>query len=449
MVSTALNNGTSSPIDIQIQGGTTHQASALAHDIKQQIANVPGAVDVHVVQRLDAPYLLFDVDRKKAADFGLSADDVVLQLVAAMNSSVSINRNFWIDTQSGNQYFVAVQYPENADLRLEDVLNIYATGTNQPHGVKLGQLVTIRHRIDAVELNHVSLYRTFDILVNTQNRDIASVAGDINRQLLALRPKIERRTSELEQQLTAQKASPTASKSALAKLEAEANGLKSLRWTLRGEYERMNRSFSDLGKGLLLAAILVYLLMVPLFRSYLGPFIIMFTVPLGLIGVLITLFVTRTTLNVQSEMGVIFLVGIVVSNGVLLVDFANKQRALGAPVGKAITSAATIRFRPIIMTFLATFLDLLPMAIGFGKGSEANVPLARAVVGGLLTSTFLTLFVVPILFTLLMREGTGQEVDVERELALQPLDGQPTSEHDVRHVTVVENGLRPVGEHGS
>jgi multidrug efflux pump subunit AcrB len=171
-------------------------------------------------------------------------------------------------------------------------------------------------------------------------------------------------------------------------------------------------------------------------------------VPLGLIGVLITLFVTRTTLNVQSEMGVIFLVGIVVSNGVLLVDFANKQRALGASVGKAITSAATIRFRPIMMTFLATFLDLLPMAIGFGKGSEANVPLARAVVGGLLTSTFLTLFVVPILFTLLMRERTGQEVDVERELALETSDGQPKSDHDIRHVTVVEN-LGLVGEHGS
>jgi len=449
MVSTALNNGTSSPIDIQIQGGTTQQASALAHDIKQRVASVAGAADVHVVQRLDAPYLLFDVDRKKAADFGLSADDVVLQLVAAMNSSVSINRNFWIDTESGNQYFVAVQYPENADLRLEDVLNIYATGTNQPHGVKLGQLVTIRHRMDAVELNHVSLYRTFDILINTQNRDIASVAGDINRQLVTLRPEIDRRAGELEQQLAALKASPTASKSALAKLESEANGLKSLRWTLRGEYERMTQSFSDLGKGLLFASILVYLLMVPLFRSYLGPFIIMFTVPLGLIGVLITLFVTHTTLNVQSEMGVIFLVGIVVSNGVLLVDFANKQRGLGASVRKAITSAATIRFRPIMMTFLATFLDLLPMAIGFGKGSEANVPLARAVVGGLLTSTFLTLFVVPILFTLLMRERTGHEVDIERELAPEPVDGQPTSEHEIRHATVVENGLRLAGEHGS
>jgi multidrug efflux pump subunit AcrB len=443
MVSTALNNGTSSPIDIQIQAGTTQQAAALAHQIRREVTDIPGAADVHVVQRLDAPYLLFDVDRKKAADFGLSADDVVLQLVAAMNSSVSINRNFWIDTQSGNQYFVAVQYPENSDLRLQDVMNIYATGTNQPHGVKLGQLVTVRHRNDAVELNHVSLYRTFDVLVNTQNRDIASVAGDVERRLARLRPQINKDVQDLEGQLTALTAKPGASKAAVSKLETALHGLKGLRWELRGEYERMNKSFSDLANGLVLAAILVYLLMVPLFRSYLGPFIIMFTVPLGLIGVLITLFVTHTTLNVQSEMGVIFLVGIVVSNGVLLVDFANKQRQLGASVHKAITMAASIRFRPIMMTFLATFLDLLPMAIGFGKGSEANVPLARAVVGGLLTSTFLTLFVVPILFTLLIRDRPP-EPDIDTELAEEPINGELLPAGNIMAATF--DGQSPAGE---
>jgi multidrug efflux pump subunit AcrB len=175
---------------------------------------------------------------------------------------------------------------------------------------------------------------------------------------------------------------------------------------LKGEYARMNESFARLGGGLFKAAALVYLLLVALFRSWLGPLIIMFTVPLGLIGVLTMLFVTGTTLNVQSEMGVIFLVGIVVSNGVLLVDFANRQRRLGATASQAIMTAAAIRFRPILMTFLATFLDLIPMAIGLGKGSEANVPLARAVVGGLLTSTFLTLIVVPILYTWMIRDTT-------------------------------------------
>jgi multidrug efflux pump subunit AcrB len=178
----------------------------------------------------------------------------------------------------------------------------------------------------------------------------------------------------------------------------------------------MNDSFRRLSWGLAMAAVLVYLLQVALFRSWVGPFIIMFTVPLGLIGVLATLWATGTTLNVQSQMGVIFLVGIAVNNGVLLVEFANKQRKLGAGVKVAIQTAAAIRFRPILMTFLATFLDLLPMAIGFGKGSEATVPLARAVVGGLLTSTFLTLVVVPILYTLLLKEGPVSEPDIEAEL---------------------------------
>ena len=211
----------------------------------------------------------------------------------------------------------------------------------------------------------------------------------------------------------------------LRTVEEELKGLKSLRWKLTGEYQRMNTSFTNLVWGLALASALVYLLQVALFRSWVGPFIIMFTVPLGLIGVLAMLFLTHTTLNVQSEMGVIFLVGIAVNNGVLLVEFANKQHRLGASLYQAITTAAAIRFRPIIMTFLATFLDLVPMAIGIGKGSEANVPLARAVVGGMLTSTCLTLFVVPIMYTLLLREGGPREADIEAELADEPLPGLP------------------------
>jgi multidrug efflux pump subunit AcrB len=428
MVSTALNYGASSPIDIAIEGGTPQQAAQLAKRIKEKIAwneaagtGVRGTADVRVSQRLDAPYLIFDVDRKQAADYGLSAQAVILQVVAAMNSSVSINRNFWIDAKSGNQYFVAVQYPEDRDMTLEKLLNINATGTNQRGGVKLGQLVTIRRRYDAVEVNHTNLYRTFDVLVNTENRDIGGVARDIDKELEGLRPEIDQQQEQLEAEYEAlSHSSQAVPKEKLEKLQEELNGVKNLRWELKGEYARMNQSFSDLGYGLALAALLVYLLMVPLFRSFLGPFIIMFTVPLGLIGVLTMLFVSRTTLNVQSEMGVIFLVGIVVSNGVLLVDFANKQRKLGATAHKAITTAAAIRFRPILMTFLATFLDLIPMAIGLGKGSEANVPLARAVVGGLLTSTCLTLIVVPILYTLLMRDRKEPEIDLEKELADEP-----------------------------
>ena len=193
----------------------------------------------------------------------------------------------------------------------------------------------------------------------------------------------------------------------------------------KGQYQQMNDSFGKLLGGLAGAALLVYLLQVALFRSFAGPFVIMFTVPLGLIGVLAILFLTHTTLNVQSEMGVIFLVGIAVNNGVLMVDFANQQRKLGASVPKAIRTAAAIRFRPIVMTFLATFLDLMPMAIGLGRGSEANIPLARAVVGGLLTSTCLTLFVLPIMYTLLIRDKPFKELDLDADTGRRKLETFP------------------------
>jgi multidrug efflux pump subunit AcrB len=302
-----------------------------------------------------------------------------------MNSSTSINRNFWIDARSGNQYFVAVQYPEDPDRRIEDLQNIMATGTNQPSGVPLGSLVNIRSSTAAVEVNHSDLQRVVNVLINTEGRDTGGVAADVGKKL------------------------------------ADLPIPKGMRVELKGEYARMNESFKSLGFGLAMAAILVYLLMVPLFRSFAGPFIILFTVPLGLIGVLATLYLTRTTINVQSMVGVIFLVGIVVANGVLLLDFANQRRRAGASVRDAITQAATVRFRPILMTFLATFLDLLPLAIGLGKGSEAITPLARAVVGGLLTSTFLTLFVVPILYTLLIRDRgvAANELDLQRELSAE------------------------------
>jgi multidrug efflux pump subunit AcrB len=381
MVSAALNFGASSPIDIQISGGSLDRAMDLAREVRNRVAAVRGAADVRVQQRADAPYLVLEVDRQKAASVGLTARDVMMQVVAAMNSSVSINRNFWIDVKSGNQYFVAVQYPEDPGRTIEDLQNVMATGTNQAIPVTLGSLVTTVPSSAPVEVNHASLQRVVDVMVNTENRDIGGVAQDVAKRI------------------------------------ADLDLPKGVRVDLKGEYGRMQESFKSLGFGLGMATILVFLLMVPLFRTFVGPLIILFTVPLGLIGVLTTLYLTRTTINVQSMVGVIFLVGIVVSNGVLLVDFANQRRRAGLAVREAITDAAATRLRPILMTFLATFLDLLPLAIGLGKGSESITPLARAVVGGLLTSTMLTLLVVPILYTLLIRERTGPEPDLAAELA--------------------------------
>jgi hydrophobic/amphiphilic exporter-1 (mainly G- bacteria), HAE1 family len=288
-----------------------------------------------------------------------------------MNSSIQVDRNFWIDSKSGNQYFIVVQYPEKTDRSLEEVLSIPVSLPGSTDVVTLGTFVKVSPEYPGpAEVIHENLARVFSVKVNTDGRDIGSLARKIERRLAPVR----------------------------AELPA------GMVLTMSGEYQRMVESFGNLGGGLALAALLVYLLMVAQFRSYLSPLIIMFAVPLGLIGVLFTLYLTRTTLNVQSAMGVIFMVGIVVANSTLLVDFANRQRAAGVSVHDAIANAARIRLRPILMTFLATFLDLLPMAIGIGKGSEANVPLARAVVGGLLASTVLTLIVVPVLYTVFHRD---------------------------------------------
>jgi multidrug efflux pump subunit AcrB len=435
MVSTALNMGASSPIDLAVTGGTPDQSFELAKKVRNLVAGVKGAADVRVLQRRDAPYLVIDVDRQKAASVGLSAENVILQVVAAMNSSVAISRNFWIDVKSGNQYFVAVQYAEDPYMKVEDVLNIFATGTKQPNTVKLSSLVSLRRQTGSVEINHTSLARTYNVLVNTENRDIGGVAGDIEKILKGYQQQAWREWARAGKD----RAVP-AEKSLI-----DAEGYRfphRMRIQLKGEYARMNESTHDLVKGLVFAALLVYLLQVALFRSWAGPFVIMFTVPLGLIGVLAMLFVTRTTLNVQSQMGVIFLVGIAVNNGVLLVDFANKQRRAGLSVSRAIQAAAAIRFRPIVMTFLATFLGLTPMAIGLGRGSEANVPLARAVVGGLLTSTALTLIVVPIMYTLMMRDPLPPEVDLDAELADTPqTPAVVPGPHSDGHVTLA--GVKP------
>lgn len=407
MVSAALNYGASSPIDVQIAGGTLEQGQALAQQVREQVAALSGAADVRVQQRLDAQQRIIEVDRQKAADVGLDTGSVIKQVATAMNSSVAINRNFWIDYKTGNQYFVGVQYAENPNQSLEDLLNIPATGTNQSYPVKLSTLVRIKPGTAPVEVNHVSLARVFDVLINTEGRDIGGLAGDIQTRL-----------QELQRQAWGKARQVVLKGGQDGGVLAFPDGI---RVSLRGEYSRMNESFGSLGFGLAMAAVLVYLLLVVLFRSFLGPFIIMFAVPLGLIGVLAMLFLTHTTLNVQSSMGVIFMAGIVVANSVLLVDFANKQRQHGQSVRHAILAAATIRFRPIMMTFLATFLDLLPMAIGLGRGSEANVPLARAVVGGLLSSTALTLIVVPILYTLLYKDTPQAELDIDAELAKSDL----------------------------
>jgi multidrug efflux pump subunit AcrB len=217
MVSAALNFGASSPIDVQITGGTPEQKLELARKVKTIAANVPGAADVRVLQRNDAPYLVIEINRDEAAAVGLTARDVVMQVVTAMNSSIALTRNFWIDPKSGNQYFIAVQYPDNPGFRMADLTNIFATGTNQKQSVRLSALVTVRESTQPVEFNHVGLKRIVNVLVNTENRDIGSVAGDL--------------------------------KAALASVEVP----KGMAVELKGEYAKMTESLQSLGTGLVFA----------------------------------------------------------------------------------------------------------------------------------------------------------------------------------------------------
>lgn len=384
LVSAALNFGLPSPIDVQVSGNNLDIAYDIAERVRGAVAGVPGTVDVRIQQRQDYPAIAIDVDRVRAAYLGLTPKAVVQNVVTSLNSSINFDPAFWVDDANGNHYFLGVQYDERAVDSLATLENIpISTGANNVLDIHtpaangeaarraqpalLTNLATFKWTTAPTEVNHLNIGRVIDVFANVDGRDAGSVAAGVERRLSALR-------ADLPVGYSIQ---------------------------MRGEVQSMAESFAGLGFGFLLATVLIYLVMVAQFRSFLDPFVIMFAVPLGLIGVAGMLLLTGTTLNVQSFMGVIFMVGIAVSNSVLLVEFANRLRAAGRPLDDAAVEAGAVRLRPILMTSLAAVLGLLPMAIGLGHGSEANVPLARAVVGGLSVSTALTLFVVPVLYRLL------------------------------------------------
>lgn len=388
MLTAALNFGLPSPINIQVEGNKLEAAAKLARRIKRICERVPGAVDVRIQQKLDSPQIAVDVDRKRAAYLGLNQQDVVKNVVTAFNSSVNFSPSFWIDNRNGNHYFIGAQYPES-DIRSVDTLeHIPITGSNSTEPTLLKNIATFRRTTAPAEINHLNINRVTDIYVNVQGRDTGSVAEDIERELDALRAEMKDEDEKAAQ-------------------TGASKPWEGYRIYMRGEVSSMKESFASLSFGLALASVLVYLLMVAQFRSFIDPFIVMFAVPLGLMGVLATLYFTGTTINIQSFMGVIFMIGIAVSNSVLLVEFANRVREeRGLSKFEAALESAKIRLRPILMTSLAAVLGLLPMAIGMGRGSEANIPLARAVVGGLSVSTIFVLIFVPVLYTLLKRDHT-------------------------------------------
>jgi multidrug efflux pump subunit AcrB len=392
MIRSALNEGKSSPLSIRISGKNMAQSRAVAEAIRRRIAPIPGLVDVRIIQRLDYPEYIIDVDRAKVADLGLNQAEVMKNVVAALNSSIQFHKkNFWIDPATKNQYFVGVQYPEEDILSVETLLDIPITSPNQEQAIPLRNIAQLRRTTVPTEITHNNLQATIDLTMGVSERDLGHVADDIARALDEFGERLEGGTWSVFDPA----ASPT-----------HRTAIKGSQIELSGEYARMQETFRSLGFGLILASLLMYFLMAALDKSYVVPFCVMLTVPLCLIGILPMLYLTRTAINVQSLLGVIFIVGIKVANTVLLSDYAQELRRVeGLAPREAIRKAAAIRVRPVTMTALAAFFAMIPMALALGRGSEANAPLGRAILGGLLAGEPATLLVLPALYTLLVRDG--------------------------------------------
>ncbi len=390
MIRGAMNEGKSTPINVRVTGKNQEKAYRVADAIRREVRQVPGVVDCRIQQRLDYPQYVVEVNQAAAADLGLTQVDVIKNLVAAVSSSIQFNKkNFWIDPVSHNQYYVGVAYNEGEVESLNSLLDVPITSPVQKRSIPLRNVATVRDMKVPAEVNHTNLQATIDLTMGVYGRDLGHVADDVAKVVA----KFGQRSG----------------RGAWVPFDPDVQGAKrpmgGSKITLSGEYARMQDMFVNLGGGLVLAALLVYFLMVALFQSWLTPLVILSAVPVGLVGVVLMLFVTKTAINVQSLLGVIFMVGIVVSNTVLLVDFAQHVRKQeGLSPTEAIVRAASIRVRPVVMTALAAFFALVPMALALARGSEANAPLGRAVIGGLLAGLVTTLFVVPCLFSLVVKD---------------------------------------------
>jgi multidrug efflux pump subunit AcrB len=368
LVDAILNLGMPAPLDIQVTGKNMEDTHRLAMDLARQVKALPGVSDVLVPQDIDYPALQLDINRLRTSELGLNEKEVVGDVITALTSDQMIAPSYWVDPKSGNDYFLTVQYPENFVKNLADLGSVPLRGENSPRPTRLDTVSTISHRNSPTEVDHYQLLRIMDVYVSPKGEDLGKVLGGVQTIVsnLKLPPNV--------------------------------------RIVIRGSAHAMQVSFRSFGLGLLLSTVLVYLILVAQFQSFLDPLLILLAVPTGLTGVLIILFATHTTLNVMSLMGVVMMVGIVVSNSILIVEFTRRLREEGRPLREAVSLACRVRLRPVLMTSLATLIGLIPMALALGAGSEAYAPLARAIIGGLGVSVILTVFIVPCAYFLLYRK---------------------------------------------
>ena len=381
MVGQILNFGIPAPIDVQV-GGRSPANYRIAKTIERQLARVPGAVDVRLHQVVDAPELRIDVDRTRAAQMGLTQRDVANNVLTSLSSSGQVAPNYWLDPVTGVSYLIAVQTPESQVASTDDVGRTPLSTSRGGPPQLLANVATLTHATTPMVSSHYNVQPVLDVYAGVQDRDLGGVATDVDRIVKEARGQLPR-GSFIQ---------------------------------VRGQVQTMRSSFVGLSAGLILAVALVYLVMVINFQSWLDPFIILMALPGAFSGIVWSLYVTQTTINVPSLMGAIMSVGVATANSILLVTFANQQRANGANALEAAHSAAVTRLRPVLMTAGAMILGMLPMSLGLGEGGEQNAPIGVAVIGGLLVATVATLVFVPVAYSLLRTRDHGEPPDADLEL---------------------------------
>ena len=381
-----LNFGLPASIDVQLAGprGNLEKNEQIAKDVLADLHAVPGAVDLRLAQVPSAPDIRVDVDRTMADQMGLTQKDVASDLLVSLSSSGQTAPNFWMDTKKAINRSVMVQTPQYriGSMSALESTPIVPAGIDQSSDSTqlLGNVATIGRGTTPTNVTHYNMAPTFDVMLGVQDTDLGSVADGVQKVIAKYQKDLPRGSTI----------------------------------TLRGQIESMQSSFMGLGFGLIFAVVLVYLLMVINFQSWIDPLIILMALPGALAGILWMLFTTGTTISVPALMGAIMSIGVATANSILMITFANEQRQLGLNARDAMLSAGWTRLRPVIMTALAMTIGMLPMSLGLGEGGEQNAPLGRAVIGGLAMATFTTLFFVPVVYSALRRHAP--EIRIEEEL---------------------------------
>jgi hydrophobic/amphiphilic exporter-1 (mainly G- bacteria), HAE1 family len=370
MVDAILNMGKAAPIDVQVSSPDLSQIYGLAQELAAGIRRLPGVGQVYIPQDMNYPTVRLDIDRVHAGELGLTQKDVIDNVITALNSNYMIAPNYWVDRKTGNDYYLTVQYYENGKPAIHDftdLRNIPLRAPNLTQPTTLDSVVKLRQVHTPTELDHYQIQRVMDVYVTPAGEDLGKLTDAI--------------------------------RNIIAKTKFPEN----VRINLRGMVEGMEASFKSFAIGFTLSFILLILILIAQFKSFIDPFLIMLAIPMGFVGVLIILPLTHTTLNVMSLMGVLMLIGIADSNSILIVDFAHKLEEQGMTVADAVVTACRVRLRPILMTSFATIIGMIPLALKLGTGAEQYTPMARAIIGGLTSSVILTVFIVPAAYVLVYR----------------------------------------------